>query len=168
MISGDRVSAAGRPDGFVGRERELGELRRLASGTRAVALCGEGGIGKTRLLRRLVDDLAPDYPGGTFLVGLADLGQPDLLTARVASAIGVAEEPGVPLPDSLAVALSGRRLVLALDGCDHLMDACTRLCQQLLADAPGLLVVTTTRAAAGGGRGRVGGAAARVARGRPG
>jgi predicted ATPase len=147
MISGGRVHAAGKQDGFVGRERDLAELRRLAGGARAVALCGEGGIGKTWLLRRLMDDLAPDYPGGTFIVGLADLRQPDLLTARVASAIGVAEEPGIPLPDSLAVALSGRRLVLALDDCDHLADACAGLCQQLLARAPGLLVITTTQAA---------------------
>src|SRR5215469_227752 len=147
MISGGLVSAAEEPSGFVGRERELAELRGLAGLTRALALRGESGIGKTRLMQRLVDELAPDYPGGTFYVGLADLREPDLLTARVASAIGVAEEPETPLPDSMSVALGGRRLVLALDDCDHLADACASLCQQLLADVPGLLLITASRAA---------------------
>jgi predicted ATPase len=102
MISDGRMSTAGKPGGFLGRERELGELRRLCRQARAVSLSGPGGIGKTRLLRALAGDLDPDYPGGAVLVGLAGLRQPDFLTARVASALGVFQEPGIPLLDTLA------------------------------------------------------------------
>jgi non-specific serine/threonine protein kinase len=98
MISDGRMSTAGKPGGFLGRERELGELRRLCRQARAVAMSGPGGIGKTRLLRALADDLDPDYPGGTVLIGLGGLRQPDFLAARLASALGVAQELPGPLP----------------------------------------------------------------------
>jgi predicted ATPase/DNA-binding CsgD family transcriptional regulator len=147
MIDHGRAGAYEEPDSFVGRAQELGELREFARGMRAVTLCGAGGIGKTRLLLRLIAGLAPDFPDGTFFVGLGDLRQPDLVAARVASVIGVSEEPGVPLTDTLADALRSRTLLLALDNCEHLIDACASLCQRLLASSPGLLVVATSREA---------------------
>jgi predicted ATPase/DNA-binding CsgD family transcriptional regulator len=147
MIDQGRVSISDEPNSFVGRERELEELRQFARGMRAVTLCGAGGIGKTRLLLRLVASLADDYPDGTWFVELGDLRQAELVVARVATAIGVAQEPGVPLIDTLADALRTRRLLLALDNCEHLIDACASLCQRLLAGSPGLQVVTTSREA---------------------
>ena len=101
---------------------------------------GAGGIGKTRLLLRLIDGPgADDFPDGTYVVGLADLRQPDLVAARVAAVIGVSRGAGArPLLDTLADALRPRRLLLALDNCEHLIDACASLCQRLLASAPGL------------------------------
>jgi predicted ATPase/DNA-binding CsgD family transcriptional regulator len=147
MIDHGRVGTYEEPDSFVGREREIGELSRFARGQRAVTLAGAGGIGKTRLLLRLITVLAPDFPDGTYFVGLGDLRQPDLVAARVAAAIGVSEEPGVPLLDTLADALRSRTLLLALDNCEHLIDACASLCQRLLASSPGLLVVATSREA---------------------
>ena len=147
MIDHGRVGTYEEPDSFVGRAREIDELRRFAGSMRAVTLCGAGGIGKTRLLLRLIDGLARDFPDGTYFVGLGDLRQPDLVAARVAAVIGVSEEPGVPLLDTLADALRTRRLLLALDNCEHLIDACATLCQRLLASSPGLLVVATSREA---------------------
>jgi predicted ATPase/DNA-binding CsgD family transcriptional regulator len=145
MIDQSRVSISDEPDSFVGREQELGELLRLARDKRAVTLAGAGGIGKTRLLLRLMAALAGDFPDGTWLIELADLRQPDLVVSRVAAAIGVAEEPGIPLLDTLADALRTRRLLLALDNCEHLVDACASLCQRLLASSPGLRVLATSR-----------------------
>jgi predicted ATPase/DNA-binding CsgD family transcriptional regulator len=145
MIDYGRLSSYEEADSFIGREREIGELLRFARGMRAVTLCGAGGIGKTRLLLRLISVLARGYPDGAFFVGLGDLREPDLVAARVAAVIGVAEEPGVPLLDTLAGALRGRRLLLALDNCEHLVGACASLCQRLLASSPGLLVVATSR-----------------------
>jgi predicted ATPase len=147
MTDDGRVGAGDEADTLVGRSRELAELRRLAQGTRVVTLSGAGGIGKTWLARRLIDGLAPAYPDGAFLVDLADLRQPDLLAARVASAVGVSEEPGVPPLDTLAAAVRGRRLLLALDHCEHLAVACAGLAERLLASSPGLLVVATSRTA---------------------
>jgi predicted ATPase/DNA-binding CsgD family transcriptional regulator len=133
------------PNSFVGRARELAELRDLIGAARAVTLCGPGGIGKTRLALRVMATVAADFPDGTFLVGLADLRQPDLVVSRVAARLGVGEEPGRPLLDTLADALRPRRLLLLLDNCEHLIDACAQLCQQLLASSPGLRVLATSR-----------------------
>ncbi len=147
MIDQGRVSISDEPNSFVGRERELEELRQFARGMRAVTLCGAGGIGKTRLLLRLLAALSEDYPDGTWFVELGDLRQAELVVSRVATAIGVAEEPGVPLIETLTDALRTRRLLLALDNCEHLIDACASLCQRLLAGSPGLQVVATSREA---------------------
>ncbi|HET7013573.1 MAG TPA: tetratricopeptide repeat protein [Streptosporangiaceae bacterium] len=130
---------------FIGRDRELGELRALASGARALTLCGAGGIGKTRLAMRVVGELAPAYPDGAWFVELADLHQPDLVASRIASVIGVSEEPGRPQLATLADALRPRRLLLCLDTCEHLIEACAQICQRLLASAPGLRVIATSR-----------------------
>jgi predicted ATPase/DNA-binding CsgD family transcriptional regulator len=145
MTEYGRVSIGDEPDSFVGRERELDELRLLARDKRAVTLCGAGGIGKTRLVLRLLAALAPVFPDGAWFVELGDLRQPELVVSKVAATIGVAEEPGVPLLDTLADALRARRILLALDNCEHLVDACASLCQRLLASSPGLQVLATSR-----------------------
>jgi predicted ATPase/DNA-binding CsgD family transcriptional regulator len=133
------------PNSFVGRARELAELRDLAGTARAVTLCGAGGIGKTRLALRVLATVAADFPDGAFFVELADLRQPELVVSRVAACIGVGEEPGRPLLDTLADALRPRRMMLLLDNCEHLIGACAQLCQQLLASSPGLRVLSTSR-----------------------
>src|SRR5262249_37279958 len=142
-----RAGTYEEPNSFVGRERELGELRRFSRGMRAVTLSGAGGIGKTRLMLALLAARAPDFPDGTWFIELGDLRQPELVVHAVAAAVGVREEPGVPLVDTLADALRSRRLLLALDNCEHLIGACAALCQRLLASAPGLQVVVTSREA---------------------
>ena len=113
--------------------------------TRALTLCGAGGIGKTRLALRVLAAAADEFPDGVWFVELGDLRQPDLVVSRVASVIGVGEEPGRPLLDTLADALRPRRLLLALDNCEHLIDACAWVCQRLLASSPGLCLITTSR-----------------------
>jgi predicted ATPase/DNA-binding CsgD family transcriptional regulator len=133
------------PNSFVGRERELAELRRSVLSMRAVTLCGPGGIGKTRLALRVLAGLTGDFPDGVWFIELGDLRQPDLVVSRVASVIGVDEEPGRPLLETLADALRPRRLLLALDTCEHLVDSCARLCRRLLASSQGLHVLATSR-----------------------
>jgi predicted ATPase/DNA-binding CsgD family transcriptional regulator len=133
------------PNSFVGRERELDELRRFVPSTRAVTLCGPGGIGKTRLAQRVLAELADEFPDGVWFIELGELRQPDLVVSRVASVIGVDEEPGRPLLETLADALRPRRLLLALDTCEHLIDSCARMCHRLLASSQGLHVLATSR-----------------------
>ncbi len=130
---------------FVGRERELSELQRIAADARLLTLCGTGGIGKTRLAIRLAADLAAGFPDGTWFVDLSDLRQPDLVDSRIASVIGVLEEPGRPLLGTLADALRSRRMLIVLDNCEHLIDACARVCQRLLASSAGLQMIATSR-----------------------
>jgi predicted ATPase/DNA-binding CsgD family transcriptional regulator len=133
------------PNRFIGREREIADLRRMLRQARALTLCGPGGIGKTRLALRLLAAAAEEFPDGTFLVELADLRQPDLVVSRVAAALGVSEEAGRPLADTLADALRPRRLVLALDNCEHLIEACAEVVGRLLASSPGLRLLNTSR-----------------------
>jgi predicted ATPase/DNA-binding CsgD family transcriptional regulator len=129
----------------VGREREVGELRRLLQVTRALTLCGPGGIGKSRLALRVLAAAADDFPDGTWFVELADLRQPELVISRLAAVIGVIEEPGRPLLDTLTDALRPRRLLLALDNCEHVIDVCAQVCRHLLAASPGLRLLCTSR-----------------------
>jgi predicted ATPase/DNA-binding NarL/FixJ family response regulator len=140
-----RTNAPQEPNSFIGRERELDELRRLVGTTRALTLCGAGGIGKTRLALRILAGVADDFPDGAWVVDLGDLRQPDLVVSRIASVIGVSEEPGRPLLETLTDALSSRQLLLALDNCEHLIESCARVCQRLLASAPGLRLIATSR-----------------------
>ncbi len=133
------------PNSFVGRERDIDELCAFLDTTRAVTLCGTGGIGKTRLALRVVASLSDEFPDGVWLVELADLLQPDLLAFRVAATIGITEEIGRPLLETLAEALRPRRLLLVLDNCEHMIEASALLCQRLLASSPGLRVVATSR-----------------------
>ncbi len=132
-------------DTFIGREDELGELRRLAGTTRALTLRGPGGIGKTRLALRLLASVADDFPDGAWFAELADLRQPELVVSRVAAVVGIAEEPGRPLVETLADALRPRRFLLVLDTCEHLVDACAALCRHVLASAPGGRLLITSR-----------------------
>jgi predicted ATPase/DNA-binding CsgD family transcriptional regulator len=110
-----------------------------------LTLSGPGGIGKTRLALRTLTAMTGDFPDGVCYVELADVSNPDRVVTRVAGVIGVAEEQGRPLIDTLADALRPRRLLLALDNCEHLLDACARLCQRLLASSADLRLITTSR-----------------------
>jgi predicted ATPase/DNA-binding CsgD family transcriptional regulator len=133
------------PNTFIGRERELVELRQLLYRTRALTLSGPGGIGKTRLALRLLASAAAEFPDGVWFVELADLQQPDLVVSRIAAIIGITEEAGRPLLETLGDALRPRRMLLALDNCEHLLDACAEVARHLLASAPGLRLLNTSR-----------------------
>ena len=130
---------------FIGREQQLGELCTLVSATRMVTLTGPGGIGKTRLALRTLAMTADDYADGARYVELAEVTSPDLVVARVASVVGVTAEQGRPLLDTLVDALRQRIMVLALDNCEHLLEACAQFCQRVLAAAPDLHVIATSR-----------------------
>ncbi len=140
-----RGNLPAEPNRFIGRERDLAELALLLTDVRVLTLCGTGGIGKTRLAVRLGGDVADGFPDGAWLVSLADVAGPALVTTRVAWALGVREEPGQPLDATLEDALRGRRLLLILDNCEHLVASCAQLCERLLASCPWLRVLTTSR-----------------------
>jgi predicted ATPase/DNA-binding CsgD family transcriptional regulator len=139
------VQVPQEPNSFVGRECELTELCELLGVTRALTLCGPGGIGKTRLAQQILHKVAAAFPDGGCFVDLGDLWQADLVVSRAASALGIGEEPGRPLLDTLADAVAARRLLLVLDNCEHLIDACAAVAQRLLDSAPGLSLIVTSR-----------------------
>ncbi len=133
------------PNSFVGRERDLGDLRLLLSNVRALTLCGPGGIGKTRLATRLGWQLADDFPDGVWLVEFADSADPALAARQVATVLGVGDEPDRPAAATLADALRSRQLLLILDTCEHVVEAIADLVRDLIAACPLLRLVATSR-----------------------
>ncbi len=131
---------------FIGREREMGEIKKLLAGTHLLTLTGVGGTGKTRLSLQVAADLIDDYPGGVYLVELAPLRDPALVEQTVASVLEVREQPGRPLSELLVEELREKQVLLLLDNCEHVIDACARLADLLLHSAPGLKILATSRA----------------------
>jgi predicted ATPase/DNA-binding SARP family transcriptional activator/DNA-binding CsgD family transcriptional regulator len=130
---------------FVGREREMVEARRLLSMTRLLTLAGAGGSGKTRLALEIARDLAGLYPDGVWFVELSPLSEPGLVAQEVAGALEVQERPGQPLTGTLVDGLRDREMLLVLDNCEHLIDAASRLADELLYSCPRLRVLATSR-----------------------
>src|SRR5262245_33625970 len=134
---------------FVGREHELAAVRTVVAEHRLVTLTGPGGIGKTRLALQAAAGLLPGCPHGVWLIDLAAAAAAAAVARGVAAAVGVREEPGRPLLATLAAALAPRRLLLVLDNCEHLLDACATLADALLRACPHVRLLATSREALG-------------------
>jgi predicted ATPase/DNA-binding SARP family transcriptional activator len=130
---------------FVGRARELAEVAGLLQSAPLVTLTGPGGVGKTRLALEVAGRAAGAWPDGVGFVDLAPVGDPGLVPQAVAAALGLREMPGRSLLDTLAGALGPRRVLLLLDNCEHLVEACAWLADALLRAGPGVRVLATSR-----------------------
>ena len=130
---------------FVGRKRELDEVRTLLRNTRLLTLSGAGGIGKTRLSQQLAAEVMDDFPDGVWFVELAPLSDPRLVPQSVAIVLGVKEEAGHPVVEALVKYAKDRRLLLVLDNCEHLVQACAELVTQLLQSGPHLKILASSR-----------------------
>jgi hypothetical protein len=130
---------------FIGREREMAEVKQLLATTRLLTLTGSGGCGKTRLALQVAADLLEEYADGVRLVELAALDDPALVPQTVASALGVREEPGRPLTATLTDSLKPKALLLVLDNCEHLLTACAQLADALLRSCPSLRMLASSR-----------------------
>jgi predicted ATPase len=131
---------------FVGREHEIAILTSLLrhGGARLVTLTGPGGVGKTRLALRVIEEQGADFADGVAFVSLAPLTDPDLVVATIASIVGVREVRGRSIADLLADALADRRLLLVLDNFEHVVKAAP-LVPELLTACPNLVVLATSR-----------------------
>jgi len=133
------------PSSFIGRERELAEVRALLGRTRLLTLTGMGGLGKTRLSLQVAADVIDDHADGVWLVELAPLHGAGRVDQAVASAMGIKEEPGQPLVEALERHVRDRRLLVVLDNCEHLLDECALLARRLLAASPNLRILASSR-----------------------
>jgi predicted ATPase/DNA-binding SARP family transcriptional activator len=130
---------------FVGREDKLARLGKLLGEARLVTLTGPGGAGKTRLAVEFAATVVERFRDGVWLADLAGIGDPELVAIQVMEALGVRQTGGVPVLEALAYRLRSAELLLVLDNCEHLIDACAGLVAALLAVAPGLRVLATSR-----------------------
>lgn len=131
---------------FIGRAQLVSQVRDLVlnPSTRAVTLLGPGGTGKSRLALRVADELLHALEDGAFFVGLASIRDPALVLPSVASALGLKEEPGRPLLETLKEHLAPKQLLLLLDNFEQVHKA-ARDVAAMLAACPGLKVITTSR-----------------------
>ncbi|WP_027930805.1 ATP-binding protein [Amycolatopsis thermoflava] len=129
---------------FVGRRRELAETRRLLASARLVTLTGVGGVGKTRLALRAAADVRRAFPDGVWFVPLAELRDPALLAHTIATTLGLTDEAGAQV-GGLAEYLEDQRVLLVLDNCEHVLDACAVLVAKLLSATSSVRVLATSR-----------------------
>ena len=134
---------------FVGRERELEQLRQALEETRLLTLTGAGGCGKTRLALQTVADCLGSYSDGAWWVELAPLAEPELLGDALAEALGIRPLPGVTALEAACAHLAARRAVVVLDNCEHLLEAAGQAAEALLQACPRLTVLATSRAPLG-------------------
>jgi non-specific serine/threonine protein kinase len=147
VVPAPRHNLPFQPSSFVGRERELGAIKRVLTESHLLTLVGTGGCGKTRLALRAAADVLDDYPDGVWLVEFAPLTDTQLIPSVVAAVLGVREGSGKSIQTVLIATLQTRRLLLLLDNCEHLVEAVAQLVSAVLRTCPGVRVLATSREA---------------------
>lgn len=130
---------------FIGREHEIAEVKKTLGATRLLTLTGPGGSGKTRLSLAVAALLFDEYPDGIWLVELASLTEPDVIPQAIVSTLGLRGVPGKSLVDTIISSLKAKRMLLLLDNCEHLINACAQLAHTLLLSCPDLRILATSR-----------------------
>src|SRR2546427_2946106 len=130
---------------FIGRRRELGEIRKKLTTARLLSLVGPGGVGKTRLALRIAADLGRGFADGAWLVELAEVRDGSFVTNAVLAALDLRDQTAMKPSQILVCDLRNRQLLLLLDNCEHLIGAVAALVAELLRAAPKLKVISTSR-----------------------
>jgi len=130
---------------FVGRETDINDVREILTDNRLVTLTGAGGVGKTRLAVQVAAQLGGGFGGGVWYVDLAPITDPDLVPVTVMRTLGLPDHPGSSTMDMLLRFVGGRRMLLVLDNCEHLLDACAELVVALLGACSAVTLMATSR-----------------------
>jgi len=130
---------------FIGRERELGEIGALLRTSRLVTVTGTGGLGKTRLSLQVAADVLDEFRDGAWLVDLASLADARLVAQAAAAALGIKEDAGGSITDAIVRHCHDRTILLVLDNCEHLIDACAEFAVQLLQSTSDVRILATSR-----------------------
>ncbi len=130
---------------FIGRESEAGEVQAAVKAHRLVTLTGVGGVGKTRLATEVAARLGDEFPDGVWFFELAAVADPAAVPEAVAAVLGITQQPGKTVTESVASALEGRSRLLVLDNCEHVLDAAADLIEAILAASATTKIVATSR-----------------------
>jgi predicted ATPase len=130
---------------LIGRESEVGEIEAAVKAHRLVTLTGVGGVGKTRLALEVAARLADEFPDGVWVFELAAVTDPAAVPDAVAAVLGITQQPGKSVADSVAAALEGRVRLLVVDNCEHVRDAAADLIEAILAHSATVRILATSR-----------------------
>jgi predicted ATPase/class 3 adenylate cyclase len=134
---------------FIGRAKEIAEIEALLVRNRLLTLTGSGGSGKTRLSLHVAAESLAQFPDGAWFVELAPLADPGVVPQTVSTVLGVKEEPGKPITQTLTEHLKNKRLLLLLDNCEHVLNACATMADTLLRQCPDVRILASSREALG-------------------
>ncbi len=134
-----------QPNTFIGRERELADIKALLRKARLLTLVGMGGLGKTRLSLQVAAELMAEFPDGVWFLDLAPLRDGNLVLAQAAQVLGVREEPGRPLVGALGQLLKDKRVLMVVDNCEHLLRAAATLVHAIMKMAPLVAFIASSR-----------------------
>uniref|UniRef100_UPI003F9BCBFB ATP-binding protein n=2 Tax=Mycobacterium sp. TaxID=1785 RepID=UPI003F9BCBFB len=134
-----------QPTSLVGRESELAQVREAVKAHRLLTLTGVGGVGKTRLAVEVAARLADEYPDGVWFFELAAVTDPAAIPDAVAAVLGITQQPGRTVSESVAAALEGRVRLLVIDNCEHVLDAAADLIEAILAHSATVRILATSR-----------------------
>ncbi|MDB5026697.1 MAG: LuxR family transcriptional regulator, partial [Candidatus Eremiobacteraeota bacterium] len=130
---------------FVGRERDVAQIRAIVDAQRLVTLCGTGGVGKTRCALQVGAEMLERFADGVWFADLAPLSDGNRVASEVASIFNVQESASRPMLDTLVQQLAGKQLLLILDNCEHVIEACSKAAAALVRGCPGVRVLATSR-----------------------
>jgi len=132
---------------FIGREEEMKNVKSLLKQTHLLTLTGSGGSGKTRIALQCAADVIDDFVNGVWFVELASLFEPALLPQAIMKVFGLKEEPKKTSEEILNNYLRGKEILIILDNCEHLIEACSKFTEKLLSNCPKLKIIATSREA---------------------
>ena len=130
---------------LIGREAEVAEVVSAVRSHRLVTMTGVGGVGKTRLALEVASILADEFPDGVWVFELASVADPSVVPDAVASVLGITQQPGMSVGESVAAALEGRIRLLVFDNCEHVVDAVADLVESILAQSATVKILSTSR-----------------------
>ena len=134
---------------FVGREKEVEQIKKRLEKNRLVTLTGSGGVGKTRLSIQVASELLDGYPNGVWIAELASITDPALVAKTLCAALGLEIHRNMSPVEILTSYLHSKKLLMVVDNCEHLIYACAQLCETLLYACPNLRIIASSREALG-------------------
>ena len=130
---------------FIGRRKEIDEIKKLFAKNRLISLIGTGGTGKTRLAIQLVSELIDEFDNGVWIIELSPVTDPDLVVNEISTVLSLKEDPGVDLLNTLKEFLKDKKILLLFDNTEHLLTRCAQVTETLLASCPNMKVISTSR-----------------------